>query len=245
VRHDGSVNAAAKAMGVPQPTLAQLVSGEVTNPRIDTIRRIAQHFRASEAWLISGAGDAPIVLTRNYPRAAAALLDWDALFDALVLAPADTAVLVDLPRAMLRFGEDIGFVSTEMRDADLEDLLRDYIHALTRIWQRWITAVGPQRSASIIRSHRAALLLMTYVAPRAILEQAEQGDGVRTLTLESLDEAYQAYKQAEWEHPSSSDPTGPIALVKQVLAKNRPPAKPASPPNAGHRSKKGKGRSAR
>ena len=77
-------------------------------------------------------------------------------------------------------------------------------------------AVGPEQSTSIIRAHRAALLLVTYVAPRFVLESASERNV--SLTLESLEEAYQRYKQDELETPRLSDPTGPIAVLKMALA---------------------------
>lgn len=57
--HAGSTNAAATAMKIPQQTLAQIVTGVVKNPRVNTLKRIADFYRVSVEWLLTGGGETP------------------------------------------------------------------------------------------------------------------------------------------------------------------------------------------
>jgi transcriptional regulator with XRE-family HTH domain len=58
--HDGSVNDAAKALGVAQPTIGRILKGEVTQPRVQLIQRMATLYGASLDWLLAGTGDPPV-----------------------------------------------------------------------------------------------------------------------------------------------------------------------------------------
>src|SRR5262245_38467459 len=57
--HGGSVNDAARTLGIPQRTLADIVDGRVSNPRAVTLAAIARGFSVSIDWLVSGAGEDP------------------------------------------------------------------------------------------------------------------------------------------------------------------------------------------
>lgn len=56
---EGSVNAAAAAMGIPQQTLQRVASGKTVNPRVSVLDAIAKGSRASVDWLLTGEGRAP------------------------------------------------------------------------------------------------------------------------------------------------------------------------------------------
>jgi transcriptional regulator with XRE-family HTH domain len=55
------MNAAAKAVGVAQPTIRRIVEGEVGNPRADVLLGICRFYGASMDWLAVGVGEAPQV----------------------------------------------------------------------------------------------------------------------------------------------------------------------------------------
>jgi hypothetical protein len=57
--YDDNVNAAAKAIGMPQRTLADIVSGDVENPRANALQKLGEHFHVSLEWLLNGPGDWP------------------------------------------------------------------------------------------------------------------------------------------------------------------------------------------
>lgn len=57
--HGGSVNAAAKSIGMKQQTLARVVSGAIENPRAKTLEQIARFYRVTLEWLLTGAGEGP------------------------------------------------------------------------------------------------------------------------------------------------------------------------------------------
>ena len=57
--HGGSVNLAAKDIGISQPTLARIASGKVPNPRADAIQKIASFYSVSVDWLLGGREGGP------------------------------------------------------------------------------------------------------------------------------------------------------------------------------------------
>lgn len=59
--HEGSVNAAAADIGIPQRSLARIAGGEVTTPRLPAIQAIARYYLVSVGWLLEGEGDTPIL----------------------------------------------------------------------------------------------------------------------------------------------------------------------------------------
>lgn len=59
--HAGSVNAAASDIGIPQSSLARLVGGQVTTPRLPAIQAIARYYGVSLGWLLEGEGEAPLL----------------------------------------------------------------------------------------------------------------------------------------------------------------------------------------
>jgi hypothetical protein len=58
--HGGNTNAAARALGVKQPTLFHIMSGRAKNPRSDLIRTIAFGFGVPSDWLLTGSGPGPL-----------------------------------------------------------------------------------------------------------------------------------------------------------------------------------------
>ena len=92
------MNAAAKAMGLPQPTLARIADGRVTNPRARALERIASYFDVSTDWLLSGRGRGP----REDPRECrpfAELTGWRRALQELELSSEARRVYDDLPGA--------------------------------------------------------------------------------------------------------------------------------------------------
>src|SRR5688500_17216052 len=57
----GSVNAAARRIGLNQQTLDRIARGEVKNPRSDALQAIAKTYRVSVDWLLTGEGHGPRV----------------------------------------------------------------------------------------------------------------------------------------------------------------------------------------
>lgn len=58
--HRGSVNAAARDIGMSQRTLARIANGDVQNPRLDAVQGIASFYECDLNWLLTGQGVAPI-----------------------------------------------------------------------------------------------------------------------------------------------------------------------------------------
>jgi transcriptional regulator with XRE-family HTH domain len=60
--HGGSVNQAAKDVGIAQPTLARIVAGDVHNPRMAALSKLSAFYGATTDWLLTGAGASPEIL---------------------------------------------------------------------------------------------------------------------------------------------------------------------------------------
>jgi transcriptional regulator with XRE-family HTH domain len=97
-----SVNAAAKAIGIPQRTLARIVTGEMPNPRAEVLRRIAAFYDVSVDWLLTGKGKGPGEWTTRpldritySPKAG-----WHAAVRQLALDPDLENKVLRLPRMM-------------------------------------------------------------------------------------------------------------------------------------------------
>lgn len=136
----GSVNAAARAIGLPQATLAQIVKERIKRPRAETLARIAARYNVSVDWILSGEGKAPA--TREIVVGEA--IAWDRLVDSLQLSrPADWA-LSELPQAAEEgrfwlFNTDSGAGLAAAADPQLRDARRHlyagwsaFVHVLVR-----------------------------------------------------------------------------------------------------------------
>ncbi len=91
--HEGSVNAAARDIGVPQSTLTRVVDGRVKNPRANTLERIADYYQVDVGWLISGKGDAP----HSEHVMDSPAYRWELLMNSLDLPEAVERRVQDLP----------------------------------------------------------------------------------------------------------------------------------------------------
>lgn len=82
-----------------QTTLAKIVSGEIKNPRAQTLQLIAAVFDADLNWLVSGAGELPPVLQAEPPVGATAeMLRWESIVLRLARHnPELLAALISLP----------------------------------------------------------------------------------------------------------------------------------------------------
>jgi transcriptional regulator with XRE-family HTH domain len=63
--HAGNVNAAARAIGVPQPTLSRMASGDVLNPRHGALSKVAAYYGTTLDYLLRGVGDPPVAGRSN------------------------------------------------------------------------------------------------------------------------------------------------------------------------------------
>jgi transcriptional regulator with XRE-family HTH domain len=74
-RRNLSENDLAKALNIPTITIKRLTSGEITNPKIDTLILIANHLNVSIDALVEKTDEATLGLLRKKPRFIP-ILDW-------------------------------------------------------------------------------------------------------------------------------------------------------------------------
>jgi len=100
--HGGSVNAAAIDIGMPQSSLAKILSGDVESPRGTTLQTIARFYEAKVGWLLAGEGTAPSVLTTVVPESVPdrEYLRWRLMVHALHPSPRLRIALCLLPDAI-------------------------------------------------------------------------------------------------------------------------------------------------
>ena len=90
-----SVNAAAAAIGIPQPTLAGILSGRTKEPRRPVVAQIAQHFGVDVEWIYEGKGRG--IGDRLGDTWSSAALRWMDMVLGLKLPEPANSALHDLP----------------------------------------------------------------------------------------------------------------------------------------------------
>lgn len=83
---EGNVNRAAKALGIPQPTLQRIGSGKTPNPRVKLLQQIASGCNVSTDWLLTGKGEGPPSQDEKGRYPSGSLLRWDRVVDSLGLS---------------------------------------------------------------------------------------------------------------------------------------------------------------
>ncbi len=99
--HGGSVNAAARDIGIAQSTLAPIAAGTVQKPRAEALERIATFYKSTPEWLLQGAGDPPRCL-KDQEYALAERLRWAATVGRLELSAQAAQALWAQPDEILR-----------------------------------------------------------------------------------------------------------------------------------------------
>src|SRR5215207_1790232 len=90
-----SVNAAAKASGVPQRTLSRIVKGETQTPNPAALSKFAAACKVSETWLRTGEGTGP--RQRRTLSAGRGESEWFKLLEALGLDELRDRVISEIP----------------------------------------------------------------------------------------------------------------------------------------------------
>jgi hypothetical protein len=93
VKFGESVNAAARAWGIPQRTLARIASGATTDPQASAVQRIADGAGVAPEWVLKGNGRGPDPMLAG--PVTPANLEWARLVGSLRLPP-DLEVAVRL-----------------------------------------------------------------------------------------------------------------------------------------------------
>jgi transcriptional regulator with XRE-family HTH domain len=100
--HGGNMNAAARDVGVAQPTIRRIIEGEQEKgPRADVVQSIARYYNISLDWLMSGAGDEPRILKEPSILPLAEELRWRNLVSHLELPQPAAYILLAQPSRSL------------------------------------------------------------------------------------------------------------------------------------------------
>jgi len=95
--HGGNVSAAARDFGIHQQTLARILSGEVANPRIAALQKIARFYGSGVDYILTGEGKPPPQLPGKYGPATAGVFKWMRLVGTLKLPPDLVEAFIFLP----------------------------------------------------------------------------------------------------------------------------------------------------
>jgi len=139
--HRGSVNAAAKAMGIPQPTLAQIVRGKVKSPRAHVLQAIAGFYEISVDWILTGQGKGPD-LNGQPPELFFAAREWNAVLAELELPSSALHAVEILPLTPLHAAEVLLFGQNAF-SGRFEELGKEWPEIFTMyiVWMRAWTEV--------------------------------------------------------------------------------------------------------
>lgn len=165
LHQSGSVNAAAKEIGIPQSTLARIADGRVENPRANALNQIAFYYRVSLDWLVSGRGEGPGMLREDVE-----ILPWLNVTDSL-----DLPYLIDVYVRKLPFSIIAAFNALVL-GGDIESSINwQYPPAVSELWsneqrlwtaflQSWISLAGRDKvRKSLIEN---ALLVRARFSPQ-------------------------------------------------------------------------------
>lgn len=156
--HGGSINDAAKALDVAQPTVARIVKGTVLQPRSGLISRMSEVYGVSTDWLLKGTGEPPSLGDDSawYRRwrlfvlsFLAAEKDSDAkiLLERLPLTPVYAAIECGAALGLdLKTSEELG----EIAAAEIAQAWRRMFEAFSRLGDRQVLISSIQGMEEIL-----------------------------------------------------------------------------------------------
>ncbi len=92
----GSVNAAAKGIGITTSTLLRIATGTTQSPSTQSLSAIATFYGTSIEWVLTGKGQSPLNSPQSTDR-----FEWDSIVRSLDLDEDDHAILAELPYASM------------------------------------------------------------------------------------------------------------------------------------------------
>jgi len=192
LRYGGSVNAAAREMGVPQRTLARLAGGETQSPNPDLLTLIARNCKVSESWLQSGQGIGP----RQWRLfgAGKAESEWFRLVESLDLDERRMQLLLDIPDSAVVASHwlepSAGAERRVSRPIDTAQFPHVAVltEAIYRAWTEYLRVFllvhGKARLANALSDPKAQAILALGASPA--LEQHVHGSRADPLTKKAL-----------------------------------------------------------
>jgi transcriptional regulator with XRE-family HTH domain len=141
--HDGSVNAAATEIGVPEPTLRRIAAGDTVNPRLAVLQKIARHYRVGLDWLATGSGDGPAPAEHEPTRAfmGREWLNWVKVVQNLGLTPVEADAVLHLPAATVMGWNRLAVEAQKDRGVKARDVLTDANAAELVAWTKLLSGL--------------------------------------------------------------------------------------------------------
>lgn len=254
--HGGSVLAAAKRIGLPPRTLANIVKGLVTNPRVDALRQIAQAHSGfvSLEWLLTGQGQEPPRMHHGRPISGAGLAWYhqvDELLDGARWSPLydeGWGLTRDEEKALLRLSLydlilqefflllDLEPRSDEGDESDGGEWARTSFHAIEGMASRIAAALeravrrhGPDRVLDHLRLHLRDFVFGFGRGTRNTADEMVQG------VMKDLGSRAEEQLRSDYQHHTMAKSE---LAQERAIAPKRPAVKAASPARTKSRRKK-------
>lgn len=188
--HNGSINAAASEIGIPEPTLRRIAAGDTINPRLAVLQKIAKYYRVGLDWLGSGSGEGPektehepmrVITRREW-------LNWSKLVEDLGLTPIEADAVLHLPSATVLGWNRLAVQAQKDRGVKAGDLLAEANAAELVAWTKLIAGLvdvyGKPEVVRALRKHLDQVRLGFAALPLRLLREGvistnlrEQFDG--------------------------------------------------------------------
>jgi transcriptional regulator with XRE-family HTH domain len=152
--HGGSINDAAKALGVAQPTIGRIVRGQVQEPRAGLVSRMSELWGVTTDWLLRGVGEPPVLDDDS---------SWYRRWKLFVLSflgdsadPEAKAILLQLPLTPVYAALEIGAALGDRSDAS-ESLGEEAAAEIAQAWRRLLERLpGTSDKRRLISAIRAS-----------------------------------------------------------------------------------------
>lgn len=134
----GSVNRAAKDLGVTQSLLHRVASGELDSPRTSVVDAFRRYFDVSSDWLLGGDGPEPGALDAAGRPLVPGVARWRRVVEQMELDPTMAREVLELPYSVWRAAELLS-VESDSTPAWVSKALSDSLDAWSTVFEALIS----------------------------------------------------------------------------------------------------------